>query len=407
CKTLALLYPLIEWDRLRHISYSSFFGLFAMQDSNSQNQPSEQKQPSELKKQPFLADFPSIHSPSYNRDTNRTTFAYRLSELVFGSLLASYVLGFIAFASVYLQPATKFQVTPRNPNELMSKILGLEKLKDITALLSFETVDQSIHINLMLQTVFSWNIVLLFQQLFISLLFSAYTALLYVNFHQSILYLSTDHRKSSVDFMLAIAIGISFGLSMIFPLSTIFWLGLLTVGVFRRRRILLLEYSDYVAFKITEEAHIKLDSGSTPGDEKATRERVVGPIRKEVEEALRSSSHDVVKSWVSAARKVWWAVGFMIVIPLIPLALEIWSILSNLFSGKDLTGAVEYPSQEWLKTLVSVNTLFCFAASAFLLRRQYDATRDMPLQEERGDAILDEELNTLLKPIKERIVAKH
>src|SRR6202035_4944227 len=111
---------------------------------------------------------------------------------------------------------------------------------------------------------------------------------------------------------------------MIFPLSTVFWLALLTMGVFWRRRILLLEYADYVAVKIAEEAHVTIKSGNTPGDAKAERKKVLDPIIKDVGDALRTSKHPVVKSWVGAPTRMWIAIGFMVVIPMTALAAEVW-----------------------------------------------------------------------------------
>src|SRR4051812_17356684 len=57
-----------------------------------------------------LPSFPTILRPSENYRHNIGTFYYRLSELIFGSLLASYILGFIAFATIHLPPL------PGSPN---------------------------------------------------------------------------------------------------------------------------------------------------------------------------------------------------------------------------------------------------------------------------------------------------
>ena len=124
---------------------------------------------------------------------------------------------------------------------------GTLHLDSVAKLFAISPVDQGLYVNLLLKTFFSWNGLMVIQQLCFSILFSAFTALLYVNFQNAKhpLHFSADQRKSTVDFELAIAIGIAFGLSMILPLSTVFWLGLLTAGS-DTSRTLLAEFVDYV-----------------------------------------------------------------------------------------------------------------------------------------------------------------
>ncbi len=254
-----------------------------------------------------LKDFQSIQSPSGNRDANIKTFAYRLSELVFGSLLASYVLGFISFASVYVQPSAKYHFKPKEPGQLISAIAGNDKLalNELAGMFSIDATDQGLYVNLLLKTIFSINILMIVQQLLISVLFAALTALLYVNYHQSILYLSADQRKSSIDFILAIAVGISFGVSMIFPLSTIFWLGLLSVFVFRRRDVLVAEFIDHTALQIASVVGRSVQPGTNPGDENKNRTRIVGRIIPQIGAALRSSENAIIGSWMGATTWRW------------------------------------------------------------------------------------------------------
>lgn len=311
-------------------------------------------------KSSYLRDLQSIRSPSFNRDTNRNTFAYRLSELVFGSLLASYILGFISFASA------SAVATPG-------------------------------HINLIMTSLFSWTSIVILQQLLISILYSAFTALLYVNFHQSILYLSTNQRKSSTDFILAMAIGISFGISMIFPLSTIFWLGLLTAGVFLRRDNLLKAFTGHVALKIAEETGGKILAGSAPGGEQDSQKNLIEPIIPEVMKALMSSQHPVIRSWVSETTWGWKVgIGAMVSLPIAAFVAELiyWYFFGTLWLLGDY----------YLRTATTANVAGCAAVSVFFLRRQYVATHTMPSQENREDTKLDDALNNLLRPVKAQIL---
>jgi len=102
-----------------------------------------------------------------------TSLDYRLSELMFGSLLASFVLGFLSFPAA----KTNGQITP------------------------------------------NWSAgVQIAPSLFISIAYAYLTAGLYVSYHAGIL---TMHhmplRYISLDFLLALGQGIAFGVSMLFP----------------------------------------------------------------------------------------------------------------------------------------------------------------------------------------------
>lgn len=348
----------------------------------------------------WLKDFRSIPRPSSNRDANKQTFAYRLSELVFGSLLASYVLGFISFAAVYVQPSAKYHFKIKEPDELISAIAANPMLTmgDLAKKFSIDATDQGLYVNLLLKTIFSINILMIFQQLLISVLFAAFTALLYVNYHQSILYLSADQRKSSNDFILAIGVGISFGVSMIFPLSTIFWLGLLSVFVFRRRDVLVAEFIDHTALQIASEIGQIVQPGANPGDEEKNRARVVGRIVPQIREALQSSENPIIVSWMGTTTWRWNAViGLMLGLPVALFTLELVTVMmSHPFE-------LSRNAQIWV---VLANTICCAAASAFLLGRQINATHVMPSQEDEEDTDVDQEMNSLLLKIKESEIGK-
>lgn len=120
---------------------------------------------------------------------------YRLSELMFGSLLASYVLGFIGFAAAYSTPA----VSPLSAGNFFS----LEEL--------YLLRDQAL-----VRAPF----------FFISITFAYVTAGLYVAYHAGIL--TMPHmplERLSFDFALALSQALLFGISMLYPMAFPFWLG--------------------------------------------------------------------------------------------------------------------------------------------------------------------------------------
>jgi hypothetical protein len=219
-------------------------------------------------------------------------------------------------------------------------------------------------------------------------MFSAYTALLYVNFHQSILYLSLDQRKSSLDFLLAILIGICFGLSMIFPLSSMFWVACLAVGVLLRKRALLTDFGKHVGRRIAEQAGIVVERGSGPGDEEAAWSRELKPIVQELRKLLPTSGHPVVKSWGPVSGFVWFAVALMGAIPL------------GLFASDVGLGWAYDPDQVALRVLLGFNVLYCITMLIFFLVRLVVATRIMPTQDERGEVALDNAFNEVCNNLK-------
>lgn len=340
--------------------------------SGSKDGSKEQPQsPPELpSKLTHLESFKSIRSPSYNHDTNRQTFAYRLSEGVFGSLLASYVLGFMGFAALYPAPA-------------------VEKFP----------------LNSFLKTLATANFAMIFQVLMVSVLFSAYTALLYVNYHQSILYLSQNQRKSYLDFLLAITIGFFFGLSMTFPLSTMLWIGLLTICVFARRRALISDYAEYVAERIATEAQVTFNAGTGLGDDKEHRAKVIRGIISDVKKALDNSNNPIIKSWVGKTLFVWVAVWIMVLIPAVAFLVEFfyivaWGLQSSAADKPKDAFAFEF---KVVMVLLILNICYCAATSALLLWRLRATSADMPSHQENGDVNLDQTLDALLLPIKDRL----
>jgi hypothetical protein len=137
-------------------------------------------------------DFPS---PSESYDQAIDSPVYRLSELMFGNLLAAYVLGFINFiANHSLNP---------NSNGLWDIVLWLLPIAKYTS---------------------------------ISIAFAYITASLYVTYHAGIL---TMHHmplaRLGFDFLVALAQAILFGFSMFFPRVFPIFLGVILIAAIYRQ----------------------------------------------------------------------------------------------------------------------------------------------------------------------------
>jgi hypothetical protein len=351
-----------------------------------------------------LADFTEISAPSENEWRNRNTFAYKLSELIFGSLLASYVLGFIGFATVHVQRPTSFILVPTTNQELVAKatdegVIQIAKLSrftlnDIAQLFSVVTADQGLQVNLLLRSLSTFGFLMVLQTLSISILFSIFTALLYVNFHQSILYLSLDQRKAAYDFIIAISIGICFGLSMIFPMSVMFWIGCLTLLVFIRKRALLREYGEHVCIEVARAGGWTVPSQS-PSHHRQIDEIVAIILPKVNAALLACTTNAVVRSWGRVGRWYMW-LGIAIVI-LVPL---------GVFFGDLASGGTYMRTESELRWLVAGNVILCSAVACFLLRFLLKATSIMPSKADEENSEIDRVLNGILKPIKENLGAK-
>lgn len=132
--------------------------------------------------------------PSNCYKAAKDTLVYRLSELVFGSLLASFILGFLGFSG-----------------SILSNSDGLYNLI---------TVD---------------NLVTVFTYLCISGIYSYYTAGLYLFYHTGILTMpSFKFENASRDFALSLLSAIAFGLSMLWPQHL---MSLLSLIIFRSLNI--------------------------------------------------------------------------------------------------------------------------------------------------------------------------
>lgn len=149
-------------------------------------------------KHPTDAYRDAINSPSY-----------RLSELMFGSLLAAYVLGFLSFASA----TTDTTVISATADITKDIIRNQEQVRQVLELLLIRL-----------------------PYLFISVTYAYITAGAYVTYHGGILTMPFFQlEKLSFDFLLALSQAVFFGFSMLYPTTFPFWLGFtLIITAFRQ-----------------------------------------------------------------------------------------------------------------------------------------------------------------------------
>jgi hypothetical protein len=301
-------------------------------------------------RRPHLKNFPSIGSPSYNYDSNRSTFAARLSEAVFGSLLAAFILGFVGFVAVYLQSAGRIG----SPTELAQ---GVDTLARVS--------------------LYPDGIVML-QYLAISVQFSFYTALMYFNYHQSIMYLSSDQRKTAVDFIISVVIGLLYGISMLFPLATIFCIGVVTTAVLFRKYSLLRPYWLHLAHQLGK---IQIDLDPTRGTSQSEDKR---HGRRAVAKALLAKDNSpVLRSWGSSGGILAWAVACIMWVG--PLAGWAYARYYNVQWASDQT--------------IMANTAVIGIVAAFLFVALWRATMAMPSKQEDEAEKLDDELDQVLNKL--------
>lgn len=293
----------------------------------------------------YLRDF-EIARPTLNNIRNSRTFAYRLSELVFGSLLAAYILGFLAFIAPYVQPFQGSQGDCFIVGINFGSFLHLSACNDLTKIA---------------------------QYLVNSLIFSIYTALIYLIYHQSISYISTNYQESYSDFLTALWVGVFFGLSMLFPMMMLFFVGCLILVVLNKKRRLLKPYLNHFADK----AHL-VDDATDPQNKDD-----LDKARRHIMQALSQKSNPVLKSWSKVGGLgAWLAGGMLVVIPVIFL------ILTTIYP--QLPGKFILP-------LANLAVSSAAAITAYTLLKR--AVKRMPSRRHGGGDQLNEALNAALNQV--------
>ena len=157
-----------------------------------ESKPTTSPMPSEVPDIPTETNEPyELVSPTDAYQEAIKSPVYRLSELMFGSLLAAYVLGFITFAAL-----------GSNDTNLAKSMADVTNFWDFLAL-------------------FFQHVVARGPYFFISISFAYVTAGMYVFYHANIL---TMHNMptiegNNVDFLLAMTQAVFFGISMLYPLA--------------------------------------------------------------------------------------------------------------------------------------------------------------------------------------------
>jgi len=192
---------------------------------------------------------------------------YRLSELMFGSLLASYVLGFLTFAAAYSGAGSDFF-----PGETLQKWGQV-----------FPFLDQIPQI--LIRSPF----------FFISITYAYVTAGMYVTYHAGILtmhHMPFEHLR--YDFALALSQALIFGISMLHPMAFPFWLGItLLLATFRQHQ----EHKQLVKsfYRLLHSRSISQD----PRTWAAIEKRMFRQFRDRYKSLLRSEKYFLLSGWSS------------------------------------------------------------------------------------------------------------
>ncbi len=303
----------------------------------------------------FLNGFATIHSPRWNYHRNIETLYYRMSELSFGSLLVAYLLGFITFAAALFLPP-----------------------------------QQGDYPLLLAQSVTTHNFLLFYQQILTSAIFSCFTALLYISFHQSLVYLSLDLKDAAKDFILSLSTGLLFGLSMLFPLTIMFCISLLTFLALVRKVAALKHYGEHVCVEVASRAgwHIP---GSSPIGKKIRREIVkwVMPI---VMAELRATPDPVVSSWGRGFTPFTFiATTLIMTISLLLFVLE-WA-----------NDSVTILFSEAMDMLVNVNVVLTTVVAIYLFSLLMRAGGNLASEQQIRKGVLDEKLIRVLEQVQKRL----
>ncbi|MBV9826812.1 MAG: hypothetical protein JO001_14220 [Alphaproteobacteria bacterium] len=287
--------------------------------------------------------------------------SYRLSEAVFGSLLASYVLGFVGFVAVYIQPPKRFVVT---------------SVKDGV----FEIAEKTPELATISQVQWYPEGVLTLNYLCISAIFSMFTALLYFNYHATNMHLTSDQRTSAYDFFISVLIGVGFGFSMIVPLSLMFCIALLTVfALWRKSKVLRPVWLHIAAVRGA------LVRGIDPRDRTALT-RYEHRVTKSVAKAFAAKDNDErLQGWGKLVTPV--IGGFT------TLMLAISAIA---FGMKFFAPNLNYVGK---RELLTGNLLICLLMMIFLVWQLLASARRMPAPDQDSEAGLDAAYFALIETI--------
>lgn len=284
--------------------------------------------------------------PSKAYEEAKTSPVYRLSELMFGSLLASYVLGFIGFFATH----------------------GPELIKHFT-------IEE-------LATTLSY--------LFISFSFAYLTAGFYLSYNAGILTMPTMPLENlRFDFLLALSQAIAFGFSMLFPTSLLFCLGLTWLFALVR------QHTEYKRLA----AKFQTEYGNRIQDER--RADVLAAEKKARREFARTldnllKGYSKLSGWRDTRGTMWWgAVG--LALAGVAFGFAIWRLQSQ----QKLLGLLPFFAP-MITLIVAITTSWRVHKiledrAVFLYKKAEEETIEMDAQYEALLGALEEGRKLLLK----------
>ncbi|MFH1970876.1 MAG: hypothetical protein ABIJ05_00625 [Patescibacteria group bacterium] len=284
-----------------------------------------------------------ISNPSAAYKESLESPIYRLSELMFGSLLAAYVLGFIGFA------------------------VTIHQLGDL------------------------WTIILqTMKYLGISSSYVCLTALMYLSYHSNILTIpSLPFKRIVYDFTLACLQGIFFGLSMVFPSIYIFLLGVnVLLAVLRQRK----EHYDLVdvLYSNIPTVHAATKARETKELGKKEKKAFSKNVQKILIEVKDEEGNAYLKdTWLPYSTRIVSLTLFLIPLGLLIIILQLTSpeiLDSNLFSARIST---------LLFLILLISLLTCVISIAYLRKKTHVLARLYEKQDNEVDEVFHKFLDEL------------
>jgi hypothetical protein len=292
---------------------------------------------------PYLEALYQRTKPSLVYRQSLESPVYRLSESMFGSLLASYVVGFIGLIAAQLAGPSLGDVIP-----IMKALLpGVE--------IAGPSPNQVMNVmKVLLPSI---------QYAFVSVAFAYLTASLYLTYHAGILTMQLPLSRLGFDFALSIVQPFFFGFSMLFPGWFPVLLGVLLLAVsFRQYR----GHRELAASFFRRICKRQLSI-----DEEVSREEVNDEdFRKNFANLLKKKEYNELSGWKSANGLV---IIFSVIIILCGLA--IWYLVSGVLP-KDLWLRQGWHLPEnWLSAQLLV-TAESILVGCFVIWRGHQILRD-------------------------------
>jgi hypothetical protein len=236
--------------------------------------------------------------PSYNYEMARSTLVYRLSELVFGSLLAAYILGFATFGATTLQQSNS------------SSLYGISIINHGTNFIP------AINIGIFA---------------LISMTYAYLTAGIYLQYHTGILTMPTmPVERSPLDFMVAVVQALLFGASMLAPRFHFLAIGLFLLITVSRQNTEFKALAKYFVTEIRSRSH----KAEPVGPENAyTENQKEKELNYKVKEILAKST---LEGWHPVKRGTIIGVAFLIIAGITAFAIPFIHGGMEFFGSPDL-----------------------------------------------------------------------